>query len=464
MKNNLVIKSGIWYTISNFLVGGIGFITTPIFTRLLTQEEFGAFNNFTSWVSILGVIVALNMESTLISARYEYEDRLDEYIFSILSLSMISTICWWGLVNVFMDQAVGFFEMNPVYINGMFVYLLTQPAIKVFQARESFFYRYKVSATLSILLSVGASLFSVLLVVTMSNRLDGRVYGMILPNILIGAILMLYFVIAGKKLNIGYWKYALKIALPFIPHLLSLTFLNMIDRIMITKICGEKAVALYSIGYTVALIITILLQSLNGAIAPWIGENLAKKQYESIRETSKVYILLFMYLAIGIMLVSPEILLVMGGASYIDAKWIMIPISLGCVCQFLYSLFVNVEQFEKKTVGMAVASVSAAVLNFVLNAWLIPIYGYVAAAYTTLAGYLWLLLVHMYLVYKYKMSQVYSYRFVALSLIVVSIIAIFINLLYVWNWIRYLVLAVYILATLLIGWKNKDKIIGFVKK
>ena len=464
MKNNLVIKSGIWYTISNFLVGGIGFITTPIFTRLLTQEEFGAFNNFTSWVSILGVIVALNMESTLISARYEYEDRLDEYIFSILSLSMISTICWWGLVNVFMDQAVGFFEMNPVYINGMFVYLLTQPAIKVFQARESFFYRYKVSATLSILLSVGASLFSVLLVVTMSNRLDGRVYGMILPNILIGAILMLYFVIAGKKLNIGYWKYALKIALPFIPHLLSLTFLNMIDRIMITKICGEKAVALYSIGYTVALIITILLQSLNGAIAPWIGENLAKKQYESIRETSKVYILLFMYLAIGIMLVSPEILLVMGGASYIDAKWIMIPISLGCVCQFLYSLFVNVEQFEKKTVGMAVASVSAAVLNFVLNAWLIPIYGYVAAAYATLAGYLWLLLVHMYLVYKYKMSQVYSYRFVALSLIVVSIIAIFINLLYVWNWIRYLVLAVYILATLLIGWKNKDKIIGFVKK
>ena len=228
--------------------------------------------------------------------------------------------------------------------------------------------------------------------------------------------------------------------------------------------CGEKAVALYSIGYTVALIITILLQSLNGAIAPWIGENLAKKQYTAIRETSKVYILLFMYLAIGIMLISPEILLVMGGKSYIDAKWIMIPISLGCVCQFLYSLFVNVEQFEKKTVGMAVASVSAAVLNFVLNAWLIPIYGYVAAAYTTLAGYLWLLLVHMYLVYKYKMSQVYSYKFVALSLVVVSIISLFINFLYVWNWVRYIVLAVYIMATLIIGWKNKDKIIGFVKK
>lgn len=464
MKNNLVIKSGIWYTISNFLVGGIGFITTPIFTRLLTQEEFGSFNNFSSWISILGVIVALNMESTLISARYEYEDKLDEYIFSILSLSMLSTIFWWGLVNVFMEQAVGFFDMNQVYINGMFVYLITQPAIKLFQSRESFFYRYKVSATLSILLSVGASLFSVLLVVNMANRLDGRVYGMILPNSIIGAILILYFAFAGKKINVGYWKYALKIALPFIPHLLSLTFLNMIDRIMITKICGEKAVALYSIGYTVALIITILLQSLNGAIAPWIGENLAKKQYTTIRETSKVYILLFMYLAIGIMLISPEILLVMGGASYIDAKWIMIPISLGCVCQFLYSLFVNVEQFEKKTVGMAIASVSAAALNFVLNAWLIPIYGYVAAAYTTLAGYLWLLLVHMFLVYKYKMSQVYSYKFVAVSLMVASIIAVLINFLYVWNIVRYIVILVYGVATLMIAWKNRDKIIGFVKK
>ena len=47
--NNKVLKSGIWFTISNFIVKSIGFITTPIFTRMLSKSEFGDFNNFTTF-------------------------------------------------------------------------------------------------------------------------------------------------------------------------------------------------------------------------------------------------------------------------------------------------------------------------------------------------------------------------------------------------------------------------------
>ena len=46
MENSYkALKSGVWYTASNFLVKSIGFITTPLFTRLLTKTEFGIFNN-----------------------------------------------------------------------------------------------------------------------------------------------------------------------------------------------------------------------------------------------------------------------------------------------------------------------------------------------------------------------------------------------------------------------------------
>ena len=64
-NNAKAIKSGVWYTASNFLLKAIGFITTPIFTRLLTQAEYGDYNNFTSWLSILTIIATLNMESTI---------------------------------------------------------------------------------------------------------------------------------------------------------------------------------------------------------------------------------------------------------------------------------------------------------------------------------------------------------------------------------------------------------------
>lgn len=102
-NNVKAFKSGIWYTLSNFLVKSIGFITTPIFTRLLTHAEFGAFNNYTSWLSIISVFVTLNLESTLISARFDYEDDFDGYILSMLSISFISTFVWFVIINAGRD-------------------------------------------------------------------------------------------------------------------------------------------------------------------------------------------------------------------------------------------------------------------------------------------------------------------------------------------------------------------------
>ena len=40
-KNKQVLKSGVWYIFGNFLVKGIGFLTTPFFARLMTKEDVG---------------------------------------------------------------------------------------------------------------------------------------------------------------------------------------------------------------------------------------------------------------------------------------------------------------------------------------------------------------------------------------------------------------------------------------
>ena len=43
------IKAGVWYTISAVLLRSISIITTPIFTRLLSTEDYGVVTSFTSW-------------------------------------------------------------------------------------------------------------------------------------------------------------------------------------------------------------------------------------------------------------------------------------------------------------------------------------------------------------------------------------------------------------------------------
>ena len=70
---NKALKAGAWYTVSNFLMRSIGIITTPIFARILTKGEFGNYNNFTAVLSVLTIVITLNLDSTFIRGRYEYE-------------------------------------------------------------------------------------------------------------------------------------------------------------------------------------------------------------------------------------------------------------------------------------------------------------------------------------------------------------------------------------------------------
>ena len=314
---------------------------------------------------------------------------------------------------------------------------------------------------------VSTSLLSVVLVIGMEDRLAGRILGAALPTIFLGAAFYLFFLKKGKRIVVSYWKYALVVCLPYIPHLLSLTLLNSMDRVMIRKWCGAEDTAMYSLAYSCGAVVSMFVNSINSAYSPWLAEKLAGKHYSIIRKYSKYYMLGFSICAVPIMLVAPEILLILGGKGYLAAKYAMPPVAMGCICQFFYTMFVNVEQYERKTVGMAVASASAALLNYILNCFAIPKWGYVAAAYTTLIGFLWLLAVHMFLVWRIGFHHVYSYRFVCLLVAVLGVVTAGVNCLYMNDGIRWLFTAGYLLVLAGVAyWKRKEirEIIGVVKK
>lgn len=388
-----------------------------------------------------------------------YEDRryFDNYILSTLSAAF-----WFILLNFgnFFERISG---VDKKYINCMVVYLIFLPAINMFQARERYYFKYKMSVLISTVVSVGTALLSVVLVVFFENKLSGRILGSAIPTVFIGIIIYIYIWKQGKRVNLDDWKYALPICVPYIPHLLSLTILNSMDRIMITNICGSEENALYSLAYTCGSMITILIGSMNSAFAPWLGEMLSENKLKEIQVVSKKYISAFFYLAIGIMLFAPEILLLFGGKSYMEAIYVMTPVSMGCVCQFLYTLFVNVEQFKKKTIGMACASITAAVINFILNWIFIPKFGYLAAAYTTLVGYLCLLLIHMFLVKRIKLNNVYSYKFVREVVILGIAAMVIITLLYSHAILRYIFIGIYG-GTFIIILRNSSEIKGYFNR
>lgn len=457
-NNAKALRSGTWYIVSNFLVRGMALITTPVFARLLTHEQYGDYSNFHSWLNIATIVITMRMEASLISAKFDYQDRLQEYNRSMIALMTVATVIWALILNLFRDFFTEQMNIGIIYINLIVLYSLFHGIVNVFQMNERYQYRYKRSVAIALLVVVSTTVTSILLVLTMQDRLLGRVIGSILPVVVIGLFLMFGFFRRGRSIDTSAWPYTLRISIPYVPHLLSLSILNSVDRIMITRICGSADNALYTIAYSCGHMVSILMTAMNAAYSPWLGDKLHDDKENEIRKISKYYMTIFSTFAVGMMLLAPEILLIMGGKSYLEAKYVMPPVAMGCVSQFLYTQYVNVEQFKKKTTGMAVASVSAALLNYILNAIFIPKFGYIAAAYTTLTGYFFLLVFHMFLVKRLKMGDIYDNKFVLCLVAIMMLLTIGVNYIYSSSLLRYLCVGGYIIAIGIVAWIKRDMI------
>ena len=430
----------------------------------MTKAEFGDFNNFQTWMMILLYITSLNLEGSLIRAVKEFKDDVDKYLLSMITLSMSSTIIWALICNVAYPAVGNMLSVNRLYLNCMFMYLLFSPAVSLFQNVERFKYKYKWTVATSMAISIGASLLSVLFVICMTDKLLGRVIGYITPTVLIGTAIILYYLKRVKSINTQYWKYALPITLPYIPHLLSMYLLSNMDRVMIKRFCGAEDLALYSLAYTCGMVITMLLSSINSAYSPWLSDKLSEEDYKSTRRVSVIYIGFFSAMSLGIVLITPEILLILGGNSYLEAKYVMPPVAAGCLLQFVYTIYVNVEQYEKKTIGMAMASAIAALVNYILNYVFIPIYGYIAAAYTTYVGYLILLIIHMGYVKKIGKWNVYNNAAIFIIAISASVFIFLNHFILDLILFRYALIIIYIIIAAIYVLRNKQQIKTLVKK
>lgn len=158
-SNKQALKAGIAYTISSFLISGMSFLTTPIFTRILSQNDFGNYNNFISWLNILTIIVTLKASASFISARYEYEKDFNKYVYSIMVLTANITLVVMIIVNVSRTFFVSFFGMNLIYINIMFLYIFFYECINIYQIREQFYFRYNNYIGLGLVVSITTAFF-----------------------------------------------------------------------------------------------------------------------------------------------------------------------------------------------------------------------------------------------------------------------------------------------------------------
>lgn len=452
-KDGKTLKAGSWYVISSFINKALSAILAPILTRILTKEEFGDFSNFSSWCGLLMVITSLNLSNVVLRAKFDYEadDEYDRYLSTISVATIASTTVFYFIVLLFPGFFTKLFGMDMLYVHIMFLYLLFDPAYNFYMAKQRVYLKYKAVSAITLISSFVTLGGSILLASAMENGFLGRTIGFVAPTIAIGLVVYISYISKGRSVRKDMLAYSLKISLPLIPHYISTRILYSSDRIIIKQFCSSEDVAVYSLGYTISSLVTMFQGSINGAYLPWFYEQLKKERFRQIRKVSSLLNLSALYIEVGVLLLSPELILIFGGQKYMDALRVMPPVVAGVTVNFIVGLYNSYQHYMKNSASVSMATMTAAAVNLGLNIWLIPKFGYVAAAYTTLVGYLVMLTIYVILLKKSEYWDVPNHPLLLFSAAGSILISLVFPWIYTKTVLRFVLSGVFIVATMILG-------------
>ncbi len=458
-KKTSLIKIGLIYTISNIIVKGISFLTTPIFTRLMSQSEFGEFNSISSWVNILVTIATLDLYSAINVAKYDHGENIEKYLSSSLIFGNIVTTLLYIITELNISYAEQFLKMDRFYIRIIFAYLFFYPAVQLLLAKFRIYNEYKKVLILTWINMTVSVISQITLVYLMTDKLLGKFLGTYGAVTICNAIFWVIIIVKGKAFSSVFYKHALRLAVPLVPHVLSGVLLGSSDRIMINSICGSEEAALYSLAYTISSIAGLVLTSLNQAWVPWLYDRIDGNRLD-IRKSVNVYMLLFgTFCCIG-MLFGPEAILIFGGKKYISSLSVIPPVIFALMLRFVYTQYVNIEFFRKKNIWISVATITATIVNIGLNFWLLPIFGYIAGAYTTVAGFAVMVIMHIVVVKRVTNDyDLYNLKVLLFGVVAVACWGIISLVLYKYTIFRYciIILSLAVVINSIIKYKSALK-------
>jgi len=456
------VKATLVFAIASFATSGINYLTTPIFTRLLTGAEYGAVSMYNSCYAIVRVIASMTLifPGILNVGLYEHSENRWKYLSSMLG---VTTVCT-GLLGLLYALFPGFFRELLGLDHSLMVLMLLScfalPATTFWTMKQKYEYRYQVTFFVSVGSAVLAQAVAVAAVMLADHDLDQvRLWSAGLVNMAVGLVLFGYILKKGRAfVDLPLWKKTLLVAVPLIPHYVSGELLSSINQLMIGNMVGKTEAGIYSLAAVLSAIGILLWRALTVMFNPFVNAKLGARDFRAIRETVKPLMLVVGVMCIIASLAAPEIIRILATEEYLAGVYVVPPVAAGVFIHAMYDTFAAVSFFHKKSTRIMTATLTAAAVNLVGNYVCITAFGYLSAGYVTLLSNLVLTAMHYRNARRIEPEEVYDPKFSLLLVAAVTAGCLLCNLLYPYLILRYLCVA----ALLVFLWTRRRAVIGML--
>tara|TARA_B110000503_G_scaffold138547_1_gene224960 strand:- start:7605 stop:9020 length:1416 start_codon:yes stop_codon:yes gene_type:complete len=465
-KENKIVGAFSIYLIGSFLLKGVSFITTPIFTRVLSADEYGIITIFLTWVSFFAVFVGFQISGSIATAYvHKGKENFMKYMKSIVILSIVAASVIAIISFVFKDYLGYLLQLEANLIPHLILQAYGISCATVYSIYTIQTKKPKENVLFSVIVTLAVVAISLVLIINFEeDKYMGRIYAGSLIYLFVIFFVVRDFVFKEKsKIEISDWVYSIKFGSPLIIHLLANIIIGQSDRLYLKSYIGLEAAAIYSVCYNISIIGMIFAEVGNKVWSPWYLENTKHKNDTKVNTVAKKFAILISIVFGLVMFVSPEVLIFMAPKEYWVGKSTLLIITASIYFQFLYRFPLAYEQFSKNMNWVAISTISVGLLNLLLNYFFVDYFGLVGAAVATYISYLVLFVMHEFVARKIIKGYNIEFSSYIVGISVVTVFSLITYLLLDFWMIRYAILMFVLLIIAYMVLVKKITINNFIK-
>jgi len=396
---------------SHYLAGSVfvlllGFVSFPIFTRLLSVEEYGLMSLVIKIAVMFTVFSKLGLQNSVLRFYEENRSSPDTSVhrkyFSTLFfgaglagslMAALFLVAVWGTPHSLITPKV----------KGLLVFAGALIFIRTMQSMASAFLQAEGRTRAYNAVQIAVRVSSIILIVALLFAWKNGAMGFLAGTVIVEgiAVLVMSFIFWQERLldirsfDAGFFKASVVFGLPLVCYEVASVLLDSGDRVLIQHFLGAKDLGYYSAAYNISgYLQQTLMTPMNLALFPvymklWVTKG--KDQTETFLSKSLDHFTLFAtWIVCVVTITAHDAIKFLASQKFQEADRLLPLLVAGLMIYAIHIFFNAGLLIHKKTLTMARLVAYACIVNIFLNVLLLPRIGMIGAAWATLLSFAFL--------------------------------------------------------------------------
>lgn len=383
--------------ITTILVALSSIIILPILTKNYNPQDYGVWVQLMVTLGLIPNIASLGLPYTMVRFLACENDttNIQEGFYTIF-LTILIFSAFISLIILIISQELAIILFNG-YLSITIILSILAPIVTLNVLFLNYFRTFQQMKLYSLFTLSQTYVYIILVsfIIFIGGTLTNAAIGYLIAQLLVLLIMGLVIIrnIGFKIPKFNYFKEYLSFGLPTIPSMFSYWIVDSSDRYIIGLLLGTAFVGYYNPGYMLGSIIMMLIAPISVIIIPVLSKHYEENNVNEVRKHLKYSLKYYLAIAIpsvvGISFLSKNLLLFLTTPDIAINGFIITPFTaLSALFYGIFVIFSQIIILKKETKILGSAWLIAAILNIILNLFLIPYLGILGAAIATLISYM----------------------------------------------------------------------------